>query len=328
MKPILITGATGFLGKHLIEQLRARKLGPLRLLCRGRSIYDEQPDLEIVRGDVTDAAAVESAMAGIGGVLHLAGIVSRNPRDRDNLFHVHVNGTHLVCEAALRHGIERLVIVSSSGTIAVSDRPVVHDESAGFQHRTTRNWAYYASKIAGEELALELVRTRQLPAVIVNPALLLGPGDDRCSSTGDLVRLFEGQILTFPTGGMSFVDARDAATGTLAALERGRVGECYLLGGANWTFKRIIEETCRIGGIKPPMMSSPTPLSRVSAPLLRKVMPLIGRKFTLDDETIQLSGRFWYCDSSKAERELGFHARDPLETLRDTVEDLRMRGVI
>jgi dihydroflavonol-4-reductase len=328
MKPILVTGATGFLGKHLVEQLRARQIGPLRLLLRGQSIYDNTPDLELVRGDVTDPAAVERAVQGTRAVFHLAGLVSRDPRDRARLFDVHVNGTRHICEAALRHGVERVVIVSSSGTIAVSKKPIIHTEASGFQYDVTRNWGYYASKIAAEELVLDLCRGRALPAVILNPALLLGPGDDRCSSTGDIVHLFEGQILTYPTGGMSFVDARDAAAGTLAALDRGRTGECYLLGGANWTFKRIIQETARIGGIKPPLMSSPTPLARISAPFLRAVMPVIGRKFTLDDETIQLSGHFWYCDSSKAERELGFHARDPLETLRDTVIDLRMRGAI
>ena len=162
----------------------------------------------------------------------------------------------------------------------------------------------------------------------MNPALLLGPGDDRCSSTGDIVHLFEGQIMTYPTGGMSFVDARDAAAGTIAAMERGRIGECYLLGGINWTFKRIIQETCRIAGRKPPLMSSPTALARLSAPLLRAVMPILGRKFDLDDETIEMSGHFWYCNSAKAERELGFKARDPLDTLRDTIADLRSRGAI
>jgi dihydroflavonol-4-reductase len=255
-------------------------------------------------------------------------MVSRDPRDRDKLFQVHVEGTRNVCQAAMRNGVERIVIVSSSGTIAVSRNAVIHDESAGFQHEVTRRWGYYASKIAAEEEVLALCRTQALPAVIVNPALLLGPGDERGSSTGDIVNLFEGQILTYPTGGMSFVDARDAAAGTLLAMDRGRVGECYLLGGVNWTFKRVIQETCRIAGRKPPLLTSPTWLARLSAPLLRAVMPAIGRKFTLDDETIDMSGHFWYCDSTKAGRELGFHARDPLETLRDTVNDLRARGAI
>ena len=328
MKPVLITGSTGFLGKHLVEQLRARAQSPLRLLVRGASAFDSQPGIEVVHGDVTDGDAVHRAVAGVSGIYHLAGIVSRDPRDRDKLFRVHVNGTRNVCEAALGHRVERLVIVSSSGTLAVSRKPVIHNESAGFQHQTTRHWAYYASKIAAEEEVLALCRAKALPAVIVNPALLLGPGDDRGSSTGDLVNLLEGQILTYPTGGMSFVDARDAAAGTLAAMERGRIGECYLLGGVNWTFKRIIQETCRIAGLKPPLLSSPTALARLSAPLLRAVMPLFGRKFTLDDETIQMSGHFWYCDSTKAASELGFSARDPLETLRDTVADLRARGAV
>ena len=108
-------------------------------------------------------------------------------------------------------------------------------------------------------------------------------------------------------------------------MERGRPGERYLLGGVNWTCGQFLREVAKLSGRRAPMMSSPTWLSLLMAPILRKAMPMVGRKFTSTTQTIEMSGLFWYCDSSKAARELGFKARDPLETLRDTLEDIYLR---
>jgi dihydroflavonol-4-reductase len=322
MKPILITGATGFLGKYVVEQLRGR---PLRLLCRGKSAWDNHPSIEVIRGDVTDAATVDRAVAGTDAVYHLAGLVSRDPAMSAEMNRVHVESTRFICESAMQHGALRVVLASSSGTIAVSKEPKVHDESSGEKTAVVEQWPYYLSKIRAERVALEYYRRDHLPVVIVNPALLLGPGDDRGSSTGDVRWFLEGQMLSRPPGGMSFVDARDAAAGVIAAMERGRPGERYLLGGVNWTFSHLMTAVGAVAGMRAPLLMMPTSLALKAAPLLRKLMPLVGRRFDFDDETIEMSGYFWYCDSSKAARELGYTTRDPMETLRDTVADLKAR---
>ncbi|MBK5290467.1 MAG: NAD-dependent epimerase/dehydratase family protein [Acidobacteriia bacterium] len=324
-KPILITGATGFLGTHLVGQLQQQGAGPLRLLCRGASRWDNDPAVEVVRGDITSAADVDRAVSGTSSVYHLAGFVSRHPKDNELLYRTHVAGTRHVCDASLKHGVERVVLASSSGTIAVSRQPVIHDETASYKHEVLGQWAYYLSKIYAEKAAFDYSQRKQLPLVVVNPALLLGPGDDRNSSTGDLALFLDGQIMSMPSGGMSFVDARDCAAGVIAAMQRGRLGERYLLGGPNWTFQRIIEHVAKISGVRPPFMEASVKASLLMAPLLRRTMPLVGRRFDLDDATIEMSGMFWYCDSSKASKELDFRIRDPLETLRDTVYDLRAR---
>jgi len=326
MKPIFVTGATGFLGKHLVEQLKlAGEGGRLRLLCRGASAWDSDPAVDVARGDVTSARDVDRAMEGAGWVYHLAGIVSRNPAARDLLFATHVEGTRNVCEAALKHGIEKVVVVSSSGTIAVSREAVVHDENSGYKHEVVGGWPYYQSKIFAEKLALSVYERKGLPVVAVNPGLLLGPGDDRNSSTGDVALFLDGQILSMPLGGVSFVDVRDAAGGVIAAMRAGQPGERYLLGGPNWTFRRLIEELSRISGVRPPILELSLGLSRAGASVARGLLPLIGRRFDLDDATIEMSAHFWYCNSDKAAATLGFRNRDPVVTLRDTVEDIRRR---
>jgi dihydroflavonol-4-reductase len=324
---ILVTGATGFLGRHLVERLLATDgVARLRLLGFGPCPFPASERLEVVEGDVTRPEDVSRAVAGCDQVYHLAGVVSRDPRDKWKIFDVNVEGTRNVCRAALAHRVERIVVVSSSGTVAVSREPVVHTEDGGFKIEVVGRWPYYLSKIYAEKVALDFYRRHGLAVVIANPALLLGPGDVFGSSTRDLVLLLEGKLPGIPSGGMCFVDARDAAAGLLAAMRAARPGERYLLGGANWTFREIIARVAEIAKIRPPRFELPLEAALWSARLLRRLMPLVGRSFPLDETTIEMGAHFWYADSTKAIRELGFAARDPMETLRDTVADLRQRG--
>ncbi len=334
MKSILITGATGFLGKHLVEQLRRVEGSRLRVLCRGRAPWEqdskvgsapEAGEIEVIHGDITSREDVLRAAEGMEEIYHLAGVVSRAPKDRRLLYRTHIEGTRNVCESARRHGARKVVVVSSSGTIAVGRDPVAHNEESGYKHEIVGEWPYYLSKIFAEKVALSYARDNRLPVVVVNPSLLLGPGDDRQSSTRDVALFLEGRILAIPLGGLNFVDARDAAAGLIAAMRAGRPGERYLLGGPNWTFRRLIVVLSKISGVRPPKVQPSLGFSLLSARLLRRVMPLIGKSFPLDDAEIKMSSLFWYCDCAKARTELGFQTRDPMETLNDTVEDLRRR---
>ena len=330
MKTIVITGGTGFLGKHLVAQLRqAEPTARLRILCRGALPWDRAApaaDLELVRGNITAKEDVFRAAAGVSEIYHLAGVVSRNPHKKWLLYQTHVEGTRNICEAALKHGAGKVVVVSSSGTIAVSRDPAVHNENSGYKHERVGGWPYYLSKIFAEKLASGYFREHRLPVVVVNPSLLLGPGDDRRSSTRDVALFLERQIMAVPLGGLNFVDARDAAAGLISAMRLGKAGERYLLGGVNWSFAEFIHHLSEVSGVRAPRVRPSLQLSLVSAQLLRRTLPLVGKSFQLDDVSIKMSALFWYCDSTKARTELGFKTRDPIETLRDTVEDLRARS--
>lgn len=324
MKSILVTGAAGFLGRHLIEQLKfSEPEAALRILARGLTPWEQDSRVEVVHGDVTRAEDVLRAAEEASEIYHLAGLVSRDPADQEVLYRTHIEGTRNVCEASRRRGVSKVVMVSSSGVLAVGRKPLAYGEESDYKNDVVAEWPYYLSKIFAEKLALDYARRYSLPIVVVNPSLVLGPGDDHQSSTGDIALFLEGQILAIPRGGLNFVDVRDAAAGLIAAMRHGRSGERYLLGGVNWTFRELIENVARIADRRAPKLELPLKLSLTSARLLRRTFPLLGKSFKLDDASIKMSAFFWYCDSSKARRELGFRTREPVETLRDTVEDLR-----
>lgn len=326
MKSALVTGATGFLGRHLVrELLEMQPEISLRLLCRRASAWSGDRAVEVITGDVTRLDDVLRAADGVGEIYHLAGVVSRNPGDQELLYQVHIEGTRNVCEAARRHGVKKAVLVSSSGTVAVSREPVAQDEQSGFKSELVGEWPYYLSKIFAEKVALDYVRRYSLPIVIVNPSLILGPGDDRQSSTGDIALFLEGQILAIPQGGLNFVDVRDAAAALVAAMREGRPGERYLLGGANWTFRELIENLGQVCRRRAPRLQLSARWSLLAAQLLRHLFPLLGKQFRLDGASIKMASYFWYCETAKAKAELGFRPRDPVATLRDTVEDITKR---
>jgi len=286
---------------------------------------DPNLQLEVTRGDIKTRDDAMRAAEGVTEIYHLAGVVSRNPKKKWLMYQTHIEGTRNICEAARQHGVQKVVYVSSSGTIAVSKGPTVHDENSGYKHEIVGGWPYYLSKIFAEKLALNYHAQHQVPVVVVNPSLLLGPGDDRHSSTYDVALFLRGQVLAVPLGGLNFVDARDAAAGLIGAMRSGRPGERYLLGGVNWSFREFLDCLSKVSGVRAPALQPSQGLSLASAHLLRRLMPLAGKSFPLDDVSIRMSALFWYCDSTKARKELSFQTRDPLETLRDTVNYIRSR---
>ncbi len=328
MHIILVTGATGFLGKHLIRLLLESD-PQVRIRAFSRSPFTDEGDgrVETFQGDITDAADTASAVKGVDEVYHLAGVVDRSPSDQWLAYRVHVDGTRNLCEAIRASGPRRCVVVSSSGTVAVSREPVVHTEQSGYKQAVVHEWPYYLSKIYQEKQALWYCVNVNLPIVIVNPSLLLGSGDDRLSSTNDVRLFLKGQIKLVPSGGLNLVDVRDAAAGLIGAMRRGVIGERYLLGGENLTFRQWIANTARLAEVTPPRFRLPEFAARLGAAALRTLYPLAGTRFELSDATIRMSSLFWYCDSTKAHNDLGFVTRSADETLRDTINYLRSQGV-
>ena len=327
-KPILVTGATGFLGLHVCEQLRDAGQ-TVRAIGRSTGDAVKALGLEYIQGSILEDDALAKAVAECDAVFHLAGMVSRDPRDAPKMAAVHVEGTRRVIQAAGAAGVRKIVYASSSGTIACSkDRRTISDETRAYPMDLLGRWPYYETKVAAEKIALSLPASLGVELVCINPSLILGPGDTWGSSTNDVLQLLAGKIPAVPPGGLSLVDVRDVATAALNALDRGRSGERYLLGAANWTLRTFIEQVGEIGQVRVPRMGVPGWLTVASAHLTEPLLRAIGQKPALDVPSAQMSRLYWYCDSSKAKADIGFRPRAPQETLGDTIGDLRSRGLV
>jgi dihydroflavonol-4-reductase len=328
MATYLVTGATGFLGTHLVQQLRGQGHDVVALV-RGDAVNLASLGVKVVKGDVLDGGSVALAAQGCDGLFHCAGMVSRKLDDAALMMKVHVTGTRTTIEAARRAGIKRVVVASTSGTVAVSDKDETMDESHPTPGGLIGRWPYYRSKLYAEMEALS-ANGPDFQVICVNPSLLLGPGDTRGSSTKDVQLFLEKKVQAVPSGGMSFVDVRDAAGALIAAMQQGRGGERYLVSGCNVSVRDFFGRLERISGVKAPWMPMPksAELAKLAVRFMDKVVDRMGGKQAVDEETVDVAQHYWYCDWSKAARELGFQPRDPHETLRDTVDDLRARGVV
>jgi dihydroflavonol-4-reductase len=323
----LITGATGFLGAHLVAELVRRGAGALRVMQTGRApAWLEEPALgiEVVRGSVTSASDLAAAMKGVARVYHLAGLVSHKAEDARRMYAVHVDGTRLLCQAAVDAGVQRIVLSSTSGTIAVSRRADADlDEDSPPPIDIIGRWPYYTSKLYQEEVARRACGAR-VELVMVNPSLLLGPGDDRLSSTRLVLQYLGREIPMSPSGGVNFVDVRDVARVLPIAMEQGAAGARYLLGGANYSFDELFGRLERMTKVPGPWVKGrgriPWLASRAQAAVYRQ----LGRTPPVEPAAVDMAGHFWYFESRKAIVELGFAAREATETLLDTVRYLRV----
>lgn len=324
-KPVtLVTGGTGFLGSHLVRLLAEEGVAPLRVLSTSAAPWLEELGVESVEGSVTSPEDVARAVDGVAEIYHLAGRVSREPEDAHLMYRLHVEGTRVLCEAAARAGVKSIVMASTSGTVAVTgDGDVAPDEEWPTPLDIVSRWPYYASKVYQERAALEGFAGKGRRLVIMNPSLLLGPGDERLSSTKVVLDFLARKIPTVPKGGLSFVDARDAARAFLAAMREGAHGERYLLGSANWTFDKFFGRLERITKVPAPFISLPSKLSLAGARGLSALYKHWKLAPPVEPTEIEMADYFWYLDSSKARAELGFEPRDPQETLLDTVRYVR-----
>ncbi|HET9598167.1 MAG TPA: NAD-dependent epimerase/dehydratase family protein [Anaeromyxobacteraceae bacterium] len=315
---VLVTGGTGFLGSALLPLLAAQG-HHLRVLARGEAAAAEALGAEVVRAPLSDRTAVRRALQGIDAVEHLAGQVAFDAKDPAALYELHVQGTRTLLEDAHAAGVRRFVLASSSGTIAISREERVHTEDDPHPIAVVARWPYYLSKIYQEKTALRFHRDTGLPVVVVNPSLLLGPGDARLSSTDVVFKFLARRIPVLPGGGLSFVDVRDAAACFAAALERGRAGERHLVGAANMTFAEFFGRLSRLSGVAAPALRLPSRATVAGAHLLERFHTWRGSEPPLAAEEVEMGEHFFWLDATKARRELGFAPRDPQETLHETV---------
>jgi dihydroflavonol-4-reductase len=312
---VFLTGGTGLLGGAIARELLSRG-HHVRALVRAATdpAALAGSGVEIARGDVLDAPAVRAGLAGCDAVVHTAGI-ARIGAPAETLA-VNVRGTEVVLEAAAQAGVARAVFTSSTSVMGGTRAPVVLDEATP-GNAEALGIGYFLSKFRAERTALDLAR-RGLPLVVVRPSFVLGPGDTHGSSASLVVALARRRVPAYVDGGASFCDVRDVAAGHVTALERGRPGEVYVLGGHNLTIAEMVARTCRLAGVRPPPRA-PTAAAWAFAAAQEAWARISGRRPATRRELVRAAALYTFASSARAEAELGYRIRPFDEMVRDTL---------
>lgn len=326
---ILLTGGTGFVGSAVLRRLLLAG-HEVRVVARPGSNRRnlEGLDVDVVTGDLCDAASIASAIAGCTALFHVAANYRLWVRDATELYRHNLEGTRNVMLAAGRTGVERVVYTSSVATLGVNadgspaneDTPAALDDMVGH---------YKRSKYLAEAEVSRLVAEGVVPAVIVNPSAPVGPRDTRPTPTGQMVLdAAAGNMPAYVDTGLNIVHVDDVAEGHLLAFQRGRIGERYILGGTNLTLKAIFSQVCAISGSRAPRLRLPHSLVLPIAYAAEGWSRITGKEPRVTIDGIRLARKKMFFAIDKATRELDYHPRPVALAFQDAVRWYRENGYL
>ncbi|WP_323073830.1 NAD-dependent epimerase/dehydratase family protein (plasmid) [Mycetohabitans endofungorum] len=324
---VLVTGASGFVGSALTRAALARGYR-VRALVRKSSPRGNLRglDIELVEGDMRDAASVERALDQVDVLFHVAADYRLWAPDSHEIMRANADGTRCVMQAALRRRVERVVYTSSVATLRVNGATGPVDETAPADEASTIG-VYKRSKVAAERIVEQMVAQQGLPAVIVNPSTPIGPRDIKPTPTGRIIiEAATGKIPAFVDTGLNLVHVDDVAQGHLLAMDHGRIGERYILGGDDVLLREMLAAIARMVGRKPPSIELPRWPLYPLALAAQGIAQLTGREPFVTVDALRMSRYHMFFSSAKAQRELGYRARPHTDGLRDALDWFRANG--
>ena len=315
----LVTGASGFVGAAVTRALLARGLD-VRVLMRASADHANIKGLSCtpVTGDMRDMASMTAAMKGARYLFHVAADYRLWARDPNEIARNNLEGAKATMGAALKAGVERVVYTSSVAALKPGAGVAVGETSRHDANSVIG--AYKRSKLLAERAVEELIEKEKLPAVIVSPSTPIGPRDIKPTPTGRIiVEAATGKMPAFVDTGLNLAHVDDVAEGHMLALEKGRVGENYILGGADMTLQAMLGELARLSGRRAPRVKLPRaplfPLAFAAEAIAR----VTGKEPLLTADALRMSRYHMFFSSAKAQSELGYQARPPVEALADAL---------
>ncbi|NTV98229.1 MAG: SDR family oxidoreductase [Chlorobiaceae bacterium] len=328
-KKILVTGATGFIGSRLVEKLAASRDQIFILVRKTSDLTALSGVLDKVRmlyGDITDRASVEAAVQGMDLVYHTAGITYMGDRKNDQLYPINVDGTRNILQSAIAAGVERVLHVSSISAVGVAFQGKPLDETAtwnfdllGLEYARTKHLA---------EIEVAEAVSKGLDCVIVNPAFVFGAGDVNFNAGRMIKDVYRRRLPCYPTGGICVVDVDIVTETIVAAMEKGRTGERYIIGGDNITYKQLVDTISRVTGAPRVLFPFPFWLGKLLKPVIDilKEKGMVSKLFNLS--MFRVACEFLYFDSSKAVRELGMRQEPYEKCMQKAFEWYRERNML
>ena len=322
MKPVLVTGASGFVGWH-VARLLAEKGWRVRALVRPASQLREL-DVERVDGDLRDAGSLEQAAEGCSAVFHVAADYRLWTKHPDDMYRSNVEGTKNLLLAARRNGVDRVVYTSTVGCIGFEDGKLADESSLVTLEQMAGH--YKRSKFMAELEALRFAR-EGFPVVIVNPTAPVGDHDFKPTPTGKtIVDFLKGAMLAYLDTGLNLVDVRSVAAGHLLALEQGKQGERYVLGCENLTLRQILERIGAQSNRRAPKIRIPYAVAYVAALASTGWAELSGQPPRVPLEAVRMAGKKMWVSSDKAKRELGYEPTSVDAALKRAVDWFQGNG--
>ncbi len=327
-----VTGATGFVGSHVARVL-AEQGADLRLLVRSSSDPKNIQNLnaERVTGDLRDPNTLETAISGCDVVFHVAADYRLWIRDPDQMYRSNVEGTRAILEAARKNRVRRVVYTSSVATMGFTSNghPANEDSPVALENMIGH---YKRSKFMAEQVALDAGRKdigrERMDVVVVNPTTPVGEQDIKPTPTGRIIVDFlKKKFPAYVDTGLNLVDVRECARGHVAALEKGRSGERYILGGENLTLKQILDKLSAITGLPSPKVRVPYAVALLAGVVDEMVTGrILRREPRATIEAVQMSRKKMFVTSGKAVRELGWKVVPVKDALGRAVEWFRANG--
>ena len=324
---VLVTGASGFVGSAIAGALRQRGYRVRTFARASSSRANLDPRDEAAVGDILDPKSLDAAFEDVDQIVHAAADYRLWARDPAEVLRANVEGTRLVMEAARRAGVARVVHVSSTATIQAGDGAPSDETAPAAVIPEIGN--YKRSKILGERLVEQMAARDGLPVVIVNPSTPIGPRDVKPTPTGRIiVEAAAGRMPVYVETGLNLAHVDDVAAGVVAALECGRIGERYILGGENVTLSDMLAAIAPMVGRRPPRVRLPIGVIYPFAFGAEALAHLTGRTPFATREGLRLARKTMFFSDAKARRELGYTTRPYTEGLADAIAWFRTAGYI
>jgi dihydroflavonol-4-reductase len=324
-----VTGATGFVGSHVARVL-SEQGAELRLLVRSNSNLSNIEGLAADRaiGDLRDPASLETAMAGCDVVFHVAADYRLWVRDPEQMYRSNVEGTRAILEAARKNGVRRVVYTSSVATMGFSSNGHAADEESPVALENMIG-PYKRSKFMAEAVAMEAGRSG-MDVVVVNPSTPVGAQDIKPTPTGRIVVDFlKKKFPAYVDTGLNMVDVDACARGHVAALEKGRSGQRYILGGENLTLKQILDKLAAITGLPSPRVRVPYVMALATGVVDEVITGrILGREPRATIDAVRMGRKKMFVSSAKAENELGWRTVPVDDALRRAVEWFQANGYV